>query len=461
MRNEMIMRRILTVLLTLWATFGSAQSILIQNVNIFDGHSPQLIEGQSVMIQDNLITAIGADLQPTDSTMVLDGSGRTLMPGLIDSHYHFGGYTPFNIQARQNVNEFMVGALSMVRAESMLMRGFTTVRDTGGPSTYLRKLFDPGIAPGPRVYGAEQMITQTGGHGDFRGLTNVNPNLEGGPLHWYERHLAIIADGPAEFTRAAREAFRNGADFFKVFVSGGVSSEFDPIHALQSTREELEAVVKIAEQNQTYVTAHCQTAAGAHHAIDAGIKMLEHVPMIGDTPEDIEDVVKRIAEEGIWIEFNNGAVLGRSPEELEATMSPASFQKALAAIESIDLAVKSFAKYNVPFVLGTDAVAPWGAASLYADIGAWPAEFKTAMKYYDNLSVLKGVTYNGGLVAKMTGPNNPYPLGDIGVIKEGAYADILVVDGNPLEDPMILMDAEKNMAVIMKDGIMYKNTLSE
>ena len=129
------------------------------------------------------------------------------------------------------------------------------------------------------------------------------------------------------------------------------------------------------------------------------------------------------------------------------------------AIDSIDLAVKTFAKYQVPFVLGTDAVAPWGQASLAADVGAWKAEFETALKYYDNLSVLQSVTLNGGLVASMTGPNNPYPKGDIGVIAEGAYADILLIDGNPLEDPMILMDAEKNMPFIMKDGLIYKNTM--
>ena len=454
------MKKLTLILFVALAFEATAQSTLIKNVSIFDGTSDQLATGQDVLVENNLIKQIGSNLSPADSTLVIDGAGRTLMPGMIDSHFHFGVYTPININARQSVNEFMAGSLSMVRGESMLMRGFTTVRDLGGPSTYLRKLWDPGMAPGPRVYGAEQMITQTGGHGDFRGLTNVNPNLEGtGAYHWYERHLAIIADGPAEFTRAAREAFRNGADFFKVFVSGGVSSEFDPIHALQSTPAELEAVVLIANQNQTYVTAHCQTAAGANHAIDAGVKMLEHVPMIGDNEEDIEKVAKRIKDEGIWIQFNNGAVLGRTPAELEASMSPASFQKALAAIESIDLAVKTFAKYEVPFVLGTDAVAQWGEQSLQADIGAWTAEFNTAMKYYDNLSVLQGVTLNGGLVAKMTGPNNPYPAGSIGVIEEGAYADILLINGNPLEDPMILMDAEKNMPFIMKDGIVFKNEL--
>ncbi|MGI9242711.1 MAG: amidohydrolase family protein, partial [Verrucomicrobiales bacterium] len=174
--------------------------VLFTNVSIFDGKSAELKKG-SVLIEDNMIKSVGADLKAPEGATTIDGGGRTLMPGMIDSHFHFAGYTPFNIQARQNVTEFMVGGLSMVRGESMLMRGFTTVRDTGGPSTYLRKLFDPGMAPGPRVYGSEAMITQTGGHGDFRGLTNVNPKLEGGPLHWYERHLAIFADGPTEVRR--------------------------------------------------------------------------------------------------------------------------------------------------------------------------------------------------------------------------------------------------------------------
>ena len=432
--------------------------ILFTNVNVFDGTSEELAMGVDVLVEGNMIKQVAPSIQAAGASLI-DGGGRTLMPGMIDSHMHFAVYTPANIQARQSVNEYMAGSLSLVRGEAMLMRGFTTARDLGGPSTYLRKLFDPGLAPGPRVYGAEQMITQSGGHGDFRGLTNVNPNLEGGPIHWYERHLAIIADGPDEFTRAAREAFRNGADFFKVFVSGGVSSEFDPIHALQSTPAELEAVVLIANQNQTYVTAHCQTAAGANHAIDAGVRMLEHVPMIGDSEDDIRDVARRIKRAGTWIQFNNGAVLGRSPEELKASMSAASFEKALMAIESIDTAVRVFADLEVPFVLGTDAVAPWGEASLAADAGAWGAEFETALKYYDNLSVLKAVTLNGGLVAKMTGPNNPYPAGDIGVIKEGAYADILLINGNPLDDPMIVVDAENNMPLIMKDGVIYKNTL--
>ena len=138
-------------------------------MHVFDGRHGDRLENASVLVQGNLIKAVSTDAITAPEATLIDGGGRTLMPGLIDSHVHFSAYTPIAIQGRQNVSEFMVGALATVRGEAMLMRGFTTVRDTGGPSTYLRKLFDANLAPGPRVYGAEAMISQTGGHGDFQG----------------------------------------------------------------------------------------------------------------------------------------------------------------------------------------------------------------------------------------------------------------------------------------------------
>ncbi len=445
-----------------WPLSGAAETgssrILFANVDVFDGSSDQLAEDVEVLVDSNLIKAVGRDIDAGDA-QVIDGGGRTLMPGLIDSHVHFSAYTPIAIQGRQNVNEFMVGALAMVRGEAMLMRGFTTVRDTGGPSTYLRKLFDANLAPGPRVYGAEAMISQTGGHGDFRGLTNENPNLGDGAQHWYERHLGYIVDGPHEFARAARESFRNGADFFKVFVSGGVSSEFDPIHALQSTPEELAAVVQVAEQAKTYVTAHCHTAEGVHHALDAGVHMLEHVPMIGNTPEEIGKAVTRIVESGVFVEFNTGTVLGRSLEELRAMLSPDSYAKVIPAIQSYRSSLRAFAEHGAKFVYGTDLVAPWGEGTLATEERLQLAEFGIYLEFFDKLSVLKSATLWGGEVAAMTGPNNPYPQGPLGVIREGAYADLLLVNGNPLDDPALLADHAANLHLVMKDGIVFKNKL--
>ena len=441
------------------AAGDSPDRTLFTNVHVFNGMDGKRLENANVLVEGNLIKAVSTDAIGVPGAEIIDGGGRTLMPGLIDSHVHFSAYTPIAIQGRQNVNEFMVGALATVRGEAMLMRGFTTVRDTGGPSTYLRKLFDANLAPGPRVYGAEAMISQTGGHGDFRGLTNENPHFGDGAQHWYERHLGYIVDGPHEFARAARESFRNGADFFKVFVSGGVSSEFDPIHAVQSTPEELAAVVQVAEQAKTYVTAHCHTAEGVHHALDAGVHMLEHVPMMDSTPEEIEQAVGRIVESGVFVEFNTGTVLGRSLEELRAMLSPESYTKVVPAIQAYRAAIGAFAEHGAKFVYGTDLVAPWGNGTLATEERLQLAEFGIYMEFFDNLSVLKSATLWGGEVAAMTGPNNPYPEGRLGVIEEGAYADVLLVQGNPLDDPEILSDPGENLHLIMKDGIVFKNRL--
>lgn len=438
---------------------NSPNQVLFTNVHVFNGVDGKRLEGANVLVAGNLIKSVSTDAIAAPGADIIDGGGRTLMPGLIDSHVHLSVYTPVAIQGRQNVNEFMVGALAIVRGQAMLMRGFTTVRDTGGPSTYLRKLFDANLAPGPRVYGAEAMISQTGGHGDFRGLTTENPQFGDGPQHWYERHLGYIVDGPHEFARAARESFRNGAEFFKVFVSGGVASEFDPIHALQSTPEELAAVVQIAEQAKTYVTAHCHTAEGVHHALDAGVHMLEHVPMMGNTPQEVEQAVRRIVESNVFVEFNTGTVLGRSLEELSTILSPESFAKVVPAIRSYRAALRAFAEHGAKFVYGTDLVAPWGEGTLATEAKLQLAEFSIYQEFFDNLSVLKSATLWGGEVAAMTGPNNPYPQGRLGVIEEGAYADILLVNGNPLDNPAILADHAANLHLIMKDGIVFKNTL--
>ena len=177
---------------------------LFTNVGVFNGENAELIFGQNVLVENNLIRAVGPDLEVGENAIIIDGGGRTLMPGLIDSHVHMGAYMPFNTVGRADVNEFMSGSMGVARGHAMLMRGFTTIRDTGGPAVHLRDVFDPGFVSGPRVYSAEAMITQTGGHGDMRGRTDKNPYYIGGYRHWYEQYFGIIADGRAEWLKAGR-----------------------------------------------------------------------------------------------------------------------------------------------------------------------------------------------------------------------------------------------------------------
>lgn len=383
---------------------------------------------------------------------VIDGGGRTLMPGLIDSHIHFSLYTPANMAARANVDPFLAATIATARAQKMLMRGFTTVRDTGGPSRYIRQAVESGNIIGPRVYGSGTMITQTSGHGDFRDWNTKHPNMSyTGPQHWLERYMSHIADGHDEVLRAGRESLMHGGLFLKLFTSGGVSSEFDPLHMEQYTPGEIQASVTVANQWKTYVTVHAFTDDGVRMAVDNGVKCVEHVPLIS------EDTARYLKENGIFVEVNVATVLSRTLDELKPTMSPASFEKAKVAINGQRKALEYLAKHDAKMVYGTDLVAPWDQ-TMATEEALQLGEFEVLKDYFTPIQILRAVTSTGGELAALTGPNNPWKEGPLGVIQEGAYADILLVDGNPLQD-ITVMSTDKNFDLIMKDGVIYKDTL--
>ena len=431
---------------------SGAGQILFKNVNVFDGRSEQLAWGRDVLVEGNLIKAIGKGLKMNGAGQLIDGGGRTLMPGLIDSHVHFTVYMPASKAARSDVNPFKAAAVATARAERMLLRGFTTVRDTGGQSAFLRQTTEAGITKGPRIYGTGAMLTQTSGHGDFRALNDRHPNLTGGPVHWYERYLSIIADGPDEVRRGAREVLREGGLFLKIFTSGGVSSEFDPLHMEQYTPEEVRAAVRVAEQWKTYVTAHAFTDQAVRMAVDNGVKMVEHVPFIS------EETVKYLKKKDIFVEVNLSTVLGRSLEELRQMLAPASFEKVKFAIDNMIEALKHLAKHDAKMIYGSDLVSPW-ETTLAVEERLQLGEFEILSRYFAPIQVLRAATSHGGQLAALTGPNNPWQEGPLGVVEEGAYADLLLVDGNPLEDISVLSDAHRNFRVIMQDGEIRKNSL--
>ena len=431
---------------------GGATQVLFKNVDVFDGRSEQLALAQEVLIEGNLIKAVGQGLAAGADAQLIDGGGRTLMPGLIDSHVHFTVYTPISKTARTDVNPFKAAAVATARAERMLLRGFTTVRDTGGQSAFLRQTTEAGITKGPRIYGTGAMLTQTSGHGDFRTLNDRHPNMYGGPVHWYERYISIIADGPEEVRRGAREVLRDGGLFLKIFTSGGVSSEFDPLHMEQYTPEEVRAAVAVAEQWKTYVTTHAFTDEAVRMAVENGVKMVEHVPFIA------EDTVQYLKRRDIFVEVNVSTVLGRSLEELRGMLSPASFEKVQFAIDNMIEALKFLAKHDAKMIYGSDLVAPW-ETSLAVEERLQLGEFEILSRYFRPIQVLRAATAHGGELAALTGPNNPWSEGPLGVVAPGAYADLLLVEGNPLQDISVMSDADRNFRLIMKDGVIHKNSL--
>jgi imidazolonepropionase-like amidohydrolase len=403
------------------------------------------------LVEGNLIKKIAPEIK-ADGAEVIDGSGRTLMPGLIDSHVHFTAFTPFAGEARATVDPFLAGAISGVRAEEMLMRGITSARDLGGPSYHLRKLIKEGILKGPRITGAGTVISQTSGHGDFRDYNTKHPVLSGqGPQHWYERYVSLIADGEDEVRRAARETLRNQANFLKLYTSGGITSEFDPLHMVQYSPAEIRTAVEVAEQWKTYVATHTFNDEGVKMSIDAGVKNIEHVPLIS------KKTAKLLTKKGIYVGITAGSVLNRSLEELKAAMSADSFAKMLYATESYKKALAYLAEADAKITIGTDLVSPW-QVTVNAERAYQLLEPKALKPYFSNIQILRGVTSTGGELMLLAGPNQAYQDGPLGVIKEGAYADILLVKGNPLKDIMVITD-DNNFGIIMKDGKIYKNTL--
>ena len=452
----MMMKALMASVFALAATMASAQNEPVQtlftNVHIFDGMNEERLENANVLVEGNLIKSISTDAIDAGDAMVIDGDGRTLMPGMMDMHTHLSIVRELST-ARHELSPLAHGAIAIKRAEGMLMNGFTTVMDVGGPAAYLGELIegDAGFF-GPRIYSAEALITQTAGHGDFRTRMEFNPNNSGGVNSWYEYYTSCIADGVTEIRRCGRENFRKGATHLKMMVGGGVSSRFDPLHGLQGTPEEVAAAVEVARNMKTFVTVHAYTDESVRMAVEAGVPHILHAPLI------TEDTAQLMGEKGVYMQPNLEAVLGLTEESAAQVLSPASFAKWKSIYDEYPVAMEAAIKHGVKIVFGTDLLSEWNQ-TLEFDKGA-ALELLQLEKYLGSAGALRAATSTAAEIIDLMGPNNPYTAGALGVVAEGAYADLLLVDGNVLEDLTLLTDPDKNLVVIMKDGVIYKNSLN-
>jgi len=433
-------------------TKAPLKQVLFKNVHVWDGTSEGLTKKINVLVEDNLIKKVRAkDSDAQKDALVIDGKGMVLMPGLIDQHVHLSTFLPLQTHSRDMLHPYAHGALAVTRANEILMNGYTTVRDLGGPANYLRQIIDEGVAPGPRIYPTENWITTTSGHGDFRELNDPHPNIAGGRQHFYEDYVTIIADGPDETTRAVREAFRRGATQIKLFTSGGVTSLFDPLHSGPND-EEIQAAVKVAKKWDTYVATHSFSEEAIMQALDNGVLSIEHAPFLTNK------AAKKIIDKGAFLATAVSPVLAIDVEYARKTYPPQSFKK-WKVVRDAALNMLEVLKNNpdLKFCIGSDLLGPWN--NLKATDDKMNLEFKFFPKYVGNLRTLKAATSTAGELNAMTGKMNPYKDGPLGVVKEGAYADLLLVDGNPLKNIELMLDPDKKFKVIMKDGVIYKNTL--
>ena len=417
-------------------------SILITNVDVFDGKSDKLVSGMSVLVEGNKIAKIAASISAAEDMTVIDGGGRTLTPGFIDVHTHLWWnlspaehfYAPLDYQY----------ALSLVEAENTLMRGFTTIRDTGGQVLGTKMAIDQDYFPGPRIYSSGAAISMTAGHGDFR-TPQTDPRMMGGPSNTDGEYVGvtIFADGVPEVLAASRMQFRKGAHFLKMFIGGAVSGLYDPLDIAEYSPEEIKAAVEEAERWNTYLAVHTYTDAATRMAIEAGAKSIEHGNLI------TEDTVKLAAKEGVFISAQTALFMNPAPP----SFTPAQTARQQQAKEGLDRLMKASKRYKAKVLFGTDMVA--SIESKKAQV----TEFTLRSEWFSNAEILKQATSINAEVLELSGPRNPYP-GKLGVIAEGAYADLLLINGNPLEDISILTKPEENLALIMKDGKIYKNTIN-
>ncbi len=418
---------------------------LFQNVRIFDGRNATLSGPSDVLIRGNIVERISTSpilVDATSNVQVIAANGKVLMPGLIDAHWHaFMAATPQLVL--MTAPPSYLHLLAARQAEATLMRGFTTVRDLGGPVFGLKRAIDEGVMVGPRIYPSGAMISQTSGHGDFRFLFEL-PRTPGGPLSHSEMEgIAAIADSPDEVRLRAREQLRNGASQIKLMGGGGVSSPYNPIESTQFTETEIRAAVEAAENWGTYVTVHAYTPRSIRQAVAAGAKCIEHGHLID------EPTAKLLADKGIWwslqpLTYDEGAF---------ARMSPVSQKKALQVWAGTDTAYRLAKKYKIKTA--------WGADILFDVGGANRQNSYLAMmvRWYTPAEALKMATADNGELMALSGYINPYP-GKLGVVEEGALADLLLVDGNPLENIKLIEDPARNFLVIMKNGKIYKNALT-
>ncbi|MBO9729399.1 MAG: amidohydrolase family protein [Chitinophaga sp.] len=417
---------------------------LVNNVRIFTGKDAAPFPG-NVLITGNIITKISTGPIATDRSMnttIIDGGGQFLMPGLIDAHYHCMFANVTQVATLSKDYGFVV-LMAAMNAREALLRGFTSVRDMGGPIFGLKDAIDAGVTPGPRIWPSGAFISQTGGHGDFR-LPYEVPRANNEPLSYTERiKAAAIADGADAVLLRAREQLMAGASQLKLMAGGGVSSMYDPLDVTQYTEAEFHAAVEAAENWGTYVTVHAYTPKAIQVAIKAGVKCIEHGQLAD------EATAKLIAEKGIWWSLQPFI-----DDEDSNPQTGENREKQLEMYGGTDNAYALAKKYKVKLAWGTDALFNARNAKRQG------ARLVAMTRWFKPVEILQMATRNNGELLALSGKRSPYK-GKLGVLEEGALADMILVNGDPIQDLQLLADPEKNLSLIIKDGVIYKNTLSQ
>lgn len=421
-----------------------ASPIAFTNLRLFDGRSDALRHGLRVVVEGPLIRAVEPDAQPlAPGIQAIDCGGRTLMPGLIDAHYHVM-LASVGLDVAFGADVGYLNLLAAAEAERILMRGFTSIRDMAGPCFGLKRAIDTGLVPGPRIWPSGAMISQTSGHGDYRALHEL-PSSRTSPLSRGDQMGGgAIADGGTEVLRRAREQLMLGATQLKLAAGGGVASNHDPLDVTQYTEAEFRAAVDAAENWGTYVAVHAYTPRAIQTAIRGGVRCIDHGQLMDERTAEI------MAERGIWLSmqpFLDDGDAGTSYSEGSANRT-----KFLQMVRGTETAYGLAKKHGLKTAWGTDALFDPRVAVRQG------AQLSKMVRWYTAAEALRMATGTNAELLAMSGPRNPYS-GPVGVVAPGGMADLLLIDGDPIATIRLIGDPERNLKLIMKDGQVFKNTL--
>ncbi len=431
------MRRTLpTLFFALLAANAWGEAILINDVRIFNGVDPDLEQG-NVLVVDGIIRTISSDPIPSpEGAKTIAGNNRILTPGFIDLHVHLGMHSPRTVGTEHAT---AVGARSVAVARFFLDHGFTSIRDAGGTHPDLARAYNSGQLFGPRVFPSGAIVSQTAGHGDWRNRHDPHPS-HAGVSPYIASDNAIIADGVDATLVAVRENLKNGATQIKIMGGGGVMSDYDPIHTLQPSPAEIRAAVQAASDWDTYVLAHAYTSEAVTRLVENGVKCIEHGLLID------EETARLVKKNDVAI--STQLVIFRSLVGLE-NLPELQKRKARQVRAGQENLIRLIKKYDIRTGFSTDFI--------FGQYQGLPREFTERANFWSNAEVLRQATSESAEIIRMAGKLNRH--GNFGEIREGWVADLLLHNGELLDDLSVLADPGANLALIMKDGKIIKARL--
>jgi imidazolonepropionase-like amidohydrolase len=404
-----------------------------RNFELLDPDAGESLGGFELVVEGDRIKEVSAKPVKLAEANVIDCGGRTLMPGLIDSHVHVV-LSEVALRNLESVPLTLMTARAAGLMRGMLDRGFTSVRDTGGADWGLKEATDKGLLPGPRLFIAGRAIGPTGGHSDGRRRTDLGARCQCCNALSFSMG---IADGVSEVRRAVREEMRQGCDQVKIMMSGGVASPYDPLDSLQFSVGEVEAAVDEAHAFGRYVCAHAYTPEAITRAAHAGVRTIEHGNLIDDAS------AKLMAEKGMFLVANLVTYFEMKKRAAEYGMSSDMLAKNDLVIDGALKSLEICKRHGIPVAYGTDLLGQLQVAQ--------SDEFTLRAQVLSPAEIIRSATTIGAQVVRMENK--------LGCLKPGAFADLLVVDGNPLKNLKLLQEQGQHLSVIMKGGHFHKNRL--